>query len=73
MHYTLKKADKIIATTKTCAETSLLLRNFMNKVEIVPMGVDLKKYSIKNREKQVKKFVKSMEFKIREFYYLLGD
>lgn len=51
MHYTLKRADKIIATTKKYAETSPILKNFMNKVEIVPMGVDLKKYSIKGREK----------------------
>ncbi|MDI9642765.1 MAG: glycosyltransferase family 4 protein [Archaeoglobales archaeon] len=36
----LKKVDAIIATTKSYAETSPILSKFMDKVKVVPNGVD---------------------------------
>lgn len=41
----LDRAEIIIATTKSYAESSPLLRNYMNKVEIVPNGVTVERFN----------------------------
>lgn len=41
----LEKADLIIATTKSYAETSPVLSKFMDKVRIVPNAVDINEFS----------------------------
>lgn len=72
MHYTLKRADKIVATTRTYAETSPLLKNFMSKIKIVPMGVDLKKYSIRDREKAGKEIREKYEIQDERVLLFVG-
>jgi len=72
MNYTLKRADKIVATTRTYAETSPLLKKFMNKVEIVPMGVDLKKFCIKDREKTGKEIREKYEIQDERVLLFVG-
>jgi len=42
---TVSKADAIIATTRSYAETSPVLKDYLDKVEIIPNGVDLKKFN----------------------------
>lgn len=49
--YTLERADKIIATTRSYSKTSPLLSRFMKKVEVIPMGIDLERFSVRNRQK----------------------
>lgn len=71
-NYTLKRADKIVATTRTYAETSPLLKKFMNKVEIVPMGVDLKIYSISDREKTGKEIREKYEIQDERVLLFVG-
>lgn len=41
----LERANVIIATTRSYAETSPLLSKFMNKVEIVPNAIDLRNFN----------------------------
>lgn len=41
----LDRAEIIIATTKSYAESSPMLRDYMNKVEIVPNGVDPERFN----------------------------
>ena len=43
--YTLRRADKIMPTTKSYADTSPFLKNFKDKIEVVPLGVDLARYA----------------------------
>ena len=43
----VSKADKIISTSKSYAETSIVLKDFLDKVEIIPNGVDLNRFSPK--------------------------
>ncbi|AGK60825.1 Glycosyltransferase [Archaeoglobus sulfaticallidus PM70-1] len=48
----LESCDVIIATTKSYAVTSPVLSRFIDKVEVVPNAVDLKKFNCKNVKKQ---------------------
>ncbi|CAD7780153.1 MAG: D-inositol-3-phosphate glycosyltransferase [Candidatus Methanoperedenaceae archaeon GB50] len=41
----VSKADKIIATSKSYAETSMVLNDFLGKIEIIPNGVDLNRFN----------------------------
>lgn len=41
----LRKVDRIIATTKSFFETSRILKRFSNKVEIIPAGVDVNRFT----------------------------
>ena len=50
--FTLRLASKIIATTRSYAETSALLSSFMEKVAIVPLGADLPRFSYNERYRQ---------------------
>jgi len=43
----VSKADKIISTSKSYAETSIVLKDFLDKVEIIPNGVDLNRFNPK--------------------------
>lgn len=47
--YTLRHASRIIATTKSYVETSPILKSFVDKVELVPMGVDLTRFYVNKR------------------------
>ncbi len=50
--YTLKHADRVIATTSSYAKTSSLLRQLTDKVRVIPMGTNLTGYSSNAQEKQ---------------------
>jgi len=41
----LRKVDRIIVTTKSFFETSQILKRFSNKVEIIPVGVDVNRFT----------------------------
>lgn len=41
----VSKANAIIATTRSYAETSPVLKDYLDKVEIIPNGVDLEKFN----------------------------
>ena len=43
----VSKADKIISTSKSYAETSMVLKDFLDKVEIIPNGVALNRFNPK--------------------------
>jgi glycosyltransferase involved in cell wall biosynthesis len=43
----VSKADKIISTSKSYAETSMVLKDFLDKIEIIPNGVDLNRFNPK--------------------------
>jgi glycosyltransferase involved in cell wall biosynthesis len=45
---TLQLADKIIATSDSYCKSSPYLKNYSGKVEIIPPGVDLTRYTIKD-------------------------
>lgn len=49
--YTLRCADKILPTTRSYADTSPLLKNFRDKVEVIPMGVDLARYTFNKQHR----------------------
>lgn len=49
----VKFADKIVATSKRYAETSLVLRGFSSKIVIIPCGVDLEKFRFYQKDGNV--------------------
>jgi rhamnosyl/mannosyltransferase len=51
----LKFSKKIIATSQNYVEDSAILKNFRNKVKIIPLGVDIKKFKPLKLKKQKKK------------------
>ena len=52
----IKVADKVIATTRSYAQTSPLLNSFLDKVVIIPNGVDVERFSSSKGEKVRKKY-----------------
>jgi len=51
-YFTLKRTDRILPTTSSYAQTSLLLRSYMNKVKVVSMGTNLVDYHVRERDRQ---------------------
>jgi len=45
----LKKADKIIVATPQHIESSVLLKDFKDKCEIIPYGIDVNRFKLNNK------------------------
>jgi len=63
----LKFADRIIATTKTYARTSPILKHFLKKVEVIPLSVDLPKVKV-----DIKKLKKKLKVKDEKIVLFVG-
>lgn len=46
MHMFLRKADKIIVATPKHLEETLILHKYLDKCEVIPFGIDVKKYTL---------------------------
>lgn len=46
----VKLADKVVATSKGYADTSLVLRSISSKITVIPCGVDLNKFTFYQKE-----------------------
>jgi len=67
----LKKMDKIITTSPNIVKSSHILRNFENKVEIVPLFVDLDHFSNKGNSKR-RELIKEFDEKIKYIAMYIG-
>lgn len=63
----IEKADKVIATTKSYAETSPVLSKFMKKVEIIPNGIDVKRFNPKVNGEEIRE-----KYRLQEKIVVLG-
>lgn len=64
---TLRRADKIIVSSPNLKNSSLVLRKFQNKIEVVPFGLDLAQY-----EKFDANFVTELKNKYGKFALYIG-
>lgn len=55
MYYYFKKIDKIIVTSENLAKTSNVLKQFENKIEVIPLGIDFEKYRTNKKYKKTNK------------------
>ena len=65
----LKKADKIIATSKNVIESSPFLQKFKNKITVIPLGIDLAKYQ---KTEHIDKLAKKIQEKHGKFILFVG-
>lgn len=56
-----KRIDKIIVTSDNLAKTSNVLKNYQNKIEVIPLGIRLKKF-LEQEKKEFKKINKNILF-----------
>ena len=66
----LEKADRIIATSQRYVDSSECLSEFLDKVEIIPLGINIKRFE--RSEKKVKELKKKMDIKNKQIGLFVG-